>query len=61
MIKITQHLGGDQIDYTGDTTVYTVIIETICVLLNFAVSEDALIMTAKIKEFYLATPLDRTE
>ena len=40
---------------------YTAIFETIRVLLNVAASEDAFIMMADIKDFYLATPLDRPE
>ena len=48
-------------DYPGNVATYTATIETIRVLLNVAISEDAFIMTADIKDFYLATPLDRSE
>ena len=59
--RVRGTIGGDQINYPGDVAAYTVAIETIRELLNVAVSEDAFIMTADIKDFYLATPLDRPE
>ena len=54
-------IGRDQFDYRGDVVAYTATIETIRVLLNVAVSKDAYIMTADIKDFYIATSLDRPE
>ena len=59
--RVRGNIGGDQIDYPGDVAAYTATIETICVLLNVAVSENASIMTADIKDCYLATLLDRPE
>ncbi len=45
--------------YPGVTKAYIAHLETICVLLNLIVSEQASILTANIKDCYLSTPLDR--
>ena len=54
-------IGGDQIYYQSNVAPYIAIIETIHVLLNFPLSEDAFILTADIKDLYLTTPLGRPE
>jgi hypothetical protein len=54
-------IGGDKVHYPGNTTAYTAHLETIRVLLNAIVSEDAEFCTADIKDYYLGTPLDRKE
>ena len=54
-------IGGDQVNYPGITTAYTAHLESIRVMLNATVSENARIATADIKDFYLGTPLDRPE
>ena len=59
--RVRGTIGGDQVHYPGATTAYTAALETIRILLNAVVSEDAEFMTADIKDFYLGTPLDRTE
>jgi hypothetical protein len=59
--RVRGTIGGDQVHYPGITTAYTAHLETIRLMLNSVVSEDALFMTADIKDFYLGTPLDRLE
>ncbi len=59
--RVRGTIGGDQIVYPGVTTAYTAHLETIRILLNTVVSEDALFMTADIKDFYLGTPLPTVE
>ena len=59
--RVRGTIGGDQIIYPGVTTAYTAHLETIRVLLNAVVSENALFMTADIKDFYLGTPLPNVE
>jgi hypothetical protein len=51
--RVRGTIGGDQIIYPGVTTAYTAHLETIRILLNTIVSEDASFMTADIKDFYL--------
>jgi hypothetical protein len=59
--RVRGTIGGDQIIYPGVTTAYTAHLETIRILLNAVVSEDAFFMTADIKDFYLGTPLPNVE
>ena len=59
--RVRGTIGGDQIIYPGVTTAYTAHLETIRILLNAVVSENALFMTADIKDFYLGTPLPTVE
>ena len=59
--RVRGTIGGDQIDYPGATAAFVATLETVRVLSNAAVSEDADIMTADIADFYLGTPLDRPE
>ena len=49
--RVRGTIGGDQIQYPGVTTAYTAALETIRVLLNAVVSEDAEFLTADIKDF----------
>jgi hypothetical protein len=53
--------GGDRVDYPGAVSSQTAAMTTIKLLLNAVVSEDAEWLTADIKDFYLGTPLPRTE
>ena len=46
--------GGDRITYDGDTTALTAHLDTVKALLNAAVSEDAHLSAADIKDFYIA-------
>ena len=59
--RVRGTIGGDQIHYPGTTAAYTAALETIRILLNTVVSEDANFFTADIKDFYLGTPLERPE
>jgi hypothetical protein len=59
--RVRGTIGGDQIIYPGVTTAYTAHLETIRILLNTIVSENASFMTADIKDFYLGTPLPTVE
>jgi hypothetical protein len=59
--RVRGTIGGDQIDYPGATAAFVATLETVRVLSNAAVSEDANTMTADIADFYLGTPLDRPE
>jgi hypothetical protein len=53
--------GGDKVDYPGAVSSQTAAMSTIKLLLNAAVSEDADWCTTDIRDFYLGTPLPRTE
>ena len=59
--RIRGTIGGDKVDYPGVTAAFVAYLETIRVQLNAAVSEDAELCVADIKDFYLGTPLDRKE
>ena len=53
--------GGDGSDYSGDRSSYTADMQTIKILLNAIVSEDANYCTADIGDFYLGSTLERDE
>lgn len=53
--------GGNISDYTGPKAARTADMISIKVLLNAVASEGASFMTADIKDFYLGTPMERTE
>jgi hypothetical protein len=53
--------GGDLSDYVGETAAYTSDLQTFKILLNATVSEDASLMTADIKDFYLGSALTKPE
>jgi hypothetical protein len=53
--------GGTRSDYEGPVSEQTADLTTIKCLMNAAVSEDANLATADIKNFYLGTPLERYE
>jgi hypothetical protein len=59
--RVRGTFGGDVIEYPGPTAAFVATLETVRVLSNAAVSEDANLMTADIADFYLGTPLDRPE
>ena len=52
---------GSMSDYTGDKTAWVADLTTIKLFLNAAVSEDAEVICADIKDFYLGTTLERKE
>jgi hypothetical protein len=59
-VRIT--IGGDRIDYPGNTSTKTADMTTIKTLVNSTIStRDARFMTGDLKDFYLGTPLDRFE
>jgi hypothetical protein len=49
--------GGDRVTYDGDTAAYTASMQTLKILLNAVVSDNARFATADIKDYYLGTPL----
>jgi hypothetical protein len=53
--------GGDGSDYTGDRSSWTADMQTIKILFNAIVSEDANYCTADIGDFYLGSTLERDE
>ena len=59
--RVRGTIGGNKVDYPGDVTAWTADMTTVKILLNAVVSEDAEWMTADISDFYLGTPLPRTE
>ena len=60
--RVRGTIGGDQINFDGDTAAHTASMQLIKILLNSVVSDkDAKFMTADIKDFYLGTPLPTTE
>jgi hypothetical protein len=60
--RVRGTIGGNHINYHGDTQAFTAAMQTIKLLLNTVVSSDhAKFMTADIKDFYLGTPLPHHE
>ena len=60
--RVRGTIGGDKIDYAGETAAHTASMQLIKILLNSVVSTPgAKFMTADIKDFYLGTPLPNTE
>jgi hypothetical protein len=56
--RVRGTIGGDQIDFDGDTAAYTASMPTLKILLNAVVStKGAKFATADIKDYYLGTPL----
>ena len=56
--RVRGTIGGDQIDFDGDTAAYTASMPTLKILLNAVVSTPgAKFATADIKDYYLGTPL----
>ena len=59
-VRIT--IGGDRIDYPGNTSTKTADMTTVKTLFNSTISTKAArFMTGDLKDFYLGTPLDRYE
>jgi hypothetical protein len=55
-------VGGDRLDYSGDVATSTTDITTFKILINSTLStEDAAMMMMDIKNYYLGTPLPRSE
>jgi hypothetical protein len=60
--RVRHTLGGDRIDYPGNTSTKTADLTTAKVLINSTIStKGGRFMTADIKDFYLGTPLERYE
>jgi hypothetical protein len=59
--RVRGTVGGDRIDYPGAVSANAAELTTIKLLLNAVVSENAHFITADITDFYLGTPLPRTE
>ena len=56
--RVRGTIGGDQIDFDGDTAAYTASMPTLKILLNAVVSKPgAKFATADIKDYYLGPPL----
>ena len=59
-VRIT--IGGDRIDYPGNTSTKTADMTTVKTVINSTISTPkARFMTGDLKDFYLGTPLDRYE
>ena len=59
--RVRGTIGGNRVDYDGDTAAHTASMQLIKILLNSVVSDGAKFMTADIKDFYLGTPLPSPE
>jgi hypothetical protein len=59
--RVRGTIGGNHIDYHGDTQAFTAAMQTIKIMLNAVVSRKAKFMTADIKDFYLGTPMEEHE
>ena len=56
--RVRGTIGGDKVDFDGDTAAYTASMPTLKILLNAVVSKKgAKFATADIKDYYLGTPL----
>jgi hypothetical protein len=57
--RVCHTIGGDRIDYPGNTSTKTADMTTVKTLINSVIStDDARFMTGDLKDFYLGTPLD---
>ncbi len=54
-------IGGDQIDYPYPTTAVTAELESIKILFNAMISDNAAFSTVDLEDFYLGTPLPHPE
>ena len=54
-------IGGDRINYPGQTTALTAAMPVVKLLLQSAISENMHVLTMDAKDFYLNTPLTRPE
>jgi hypothetical protein len=62
IIKHSQTVGGDRLDYSSDIATSTADITTFKILINSTLStEAAAMMMMDIKNYYLGTPLPRFE
>jgi hypothetical protein len=59
--RVRGTLGGDRINYKGDVSARTASLEVVRTLLNSVLADDADFMTADITDYYLNTPLLRSE
>ena len=59
--RIRGTAGGDHINYNGPIKANTAALSTVKILLQSVVSDNAIFMTLDIKDFYLMTPLPRSE
>jgi hypothetical protein len=60
--RVRLTFGGDRLDYSGDVAASTADITTFKILINNTLStKDASMMMMDIKNYYLSTPLPRSE
>ena len=59
--RIRGTIGGDRINYPGQTTALTAAMPIVKLLLQSAISENMHVLTMDAKDFYLNTPLTRPE
>ena len=59
--RVRGTIGGDRINYPGETSVSTAAMPVVKILLQSVVSDDSNWMTLDIKDYYLNTPLSRPE
>ena len=59
--RIRGTIGGDRINYPGQTTALTAAMPVVKLLLQSAISENMHVLTMDAKDFYLNTPLTRPE
>jgi hypothetical protein len=54
-------IGGDKVDYPYSTAAYTADLESIKILINAMISDNAAFSTVDLEDFYLGTPLPHPE
>lgn len=59
--RVRGTIGGDKINYPGDTSANTAAMPVVKILLQSVISDDTNWMTLDIKDYYLNTPLSRPE
>ena len=59
--RVRGTIGGDRISYPGPTTARTAAMPLVKLLIQSVVSDNKRFLTLDIKDFYLNTPLDRSE
>ena len=59
--RVRGTIGGDRINYPGETSANTAAMPVVKILLQSVISDDSNWMTLDIKDYYLKTPLSRPE
>ena len=59
--RVRGTIGGDRTNFTGEVTARTASLEVVRTLLNSVLADDAAFMTCDVVDYYLGTPMERSE